>query len=175
MIRKICIVFAVVLAGSGVAAQTVTIRSGEHDTFTRLVMLLPDKAKWSIGESDQSLTLSVDLASLQFDTSQVFSRIPRTRLVNLNQSKPGEDLIFSLGCACSISSFLEASGYLVIDIKDAPKNQTAAPKPRRLALNSPANQQPYRFSSDKEVITSRNPSRLKCAHHKNHTKCSCHW
>lgn len=152
MIRATCLIAAAALAGSGAMAQTVAVRSGEHENFTRLVMLLPDKAKWTIGESDQALRLSTDLETIQFDTSQVFSRIPRTRLVDLNQGNPGEDLVFSLGCACSISSFLEASGYLVIDIKDAPKRENVTPEPRRLASNTPANQQSYRFSSGEEPM-----------------------
>ena len=152
MIRKTCLIAAVILASSGAVAQTVTVRSGEHESFTRLVMLLPSKAKWSIDESNRAVTLSVDLASVQFDTSEVFNRIPRTRLVELNQNKPGEDLVFSLGCDCSISSFLETSGYLVIDIKDAPKSEKVTREPRRSALNAPANQQPYRFSFSEEPM-----------------------
>ncbi len=142
MIRGVCIILLVLAAGSGAMARTIAVRSGEHKDFTRLVMLLPPRAEWSIDETRRSLALTVALPSVQFDVSQVFNRIPRTRLVALRQNGPGSDLVFSLGCDCSVTSFTEKSGYLVIDIKDGKPR----PKPRFHRPGLASNQNSYRFS-----------------------------
>jgi len=42
-------------------AQTITVRSGEHDTFSRLVMLLPENANWTLEPNDRQATLLHEL------------------------------------------------------------------------------------------------------------------
>ena len=60
------------------AAQTVEVRSGEHDTFTRLVFYLPDGVTGSLESGGEDPVVRLSRAGLRFDTGGVFARIPRT-------------------------------------------------------------------------------------------------
>jgi len=154
MIRLLSLIVAILFGYLPAAAEIVVVRSGEHSGFTRIAMQLPSKVSWSFNQSSRSLALKVDDPSVQFDVSGVFDRIPRGRLVALTQDSPGSELIFSLGCSCSFTSFLDGPGFLVIDLKD----EFETPATRRRTLVSPNNQNPYRFSlpvNPQHVIPSR--------------------
>jgi len=137
MWRAIAPAFIAALASTA-GAQTVVTRSGEHDSFSRLVMRLPDGVAWSLNQSGQSASLSVDAPAIVFDTSSVFNLIPRTRLQAVTQAGPGQPLQLQLGCECEISTFIEDDGFLVVDIRDgeggAPRQLTGATLPTSLPL-----------------------------------------
>lgn len=109
-------------------ADPLRVRSGEHGDFTRLVVSLPDGAGWSVETGGSGASLRVDLPGVQYDTSEVFDRIPRTRLTSLVQSEPGAPLRLEFGCSCEARAFAEAGALLVIDISDDP-----AARPARFA------------------------------------------
>lgn len=115
-ILLLCILLFV--AASGLQAQTVVVRSGEHETFTRLVMKLKDGVDWSITRSNQLARVDIDQPDIQFDTAAVFQRIPRKRLLALKQRENGAPLELSLNCNCKVESFAQPGNYLVIDIHD---------------------------------------------------------
>ena len=143
MIRLLASIFSLWAIGTAAFAQTSLIRSGAHDGFTRLVLSLPENADWSINRSKRSFSLKVDVASIQFDSSRVFDRIARSRLVAISQDRPGSELVFSLACACSVSSFVDTPGFLVIDIRD----EISTPDVRPQTFGLPIRQGVYRFSS----------------------------
>lgn len=146
MIRWLASIVALMLAALPSLAQTVTLRSGEHATFTRFVIRLPQGADWRINRSDRSADLTVDIADILFDTSGVFSRIPRKRVSDVRQRNAGAPLTFDLACACTISTFIEDRALLVIDFRDA--EDTAASAPRQAALTGMRPvmaESPYRF------------------------------
>ncbi|MFW8593765.1 hypothetical protein [Cribrihabitans neustonicus] len=130
--RALAIAAALAVAGP-VQAQTIVARSGEHGSFSRLVMRLPDGADWSLTQSGRTATLNLDAPAAVFDTSRVFNLIPRTRLQALEQAAPGQPLRMQLGCECDLRSFVQRDGYLVIDIRDGkngPEREPAEPEPR---------------------------------------------
>lgn len=135
--------FLAAVLGGGAAAEVLVVRSGEHDGFTRLVIRLPDKVDWKITETTQEFSLSLSLPDVQFDVSQVFDRIPKDRLVSLEQMRSGTALIFSLGCHCIVQSFTEPTGFLIIDIKDSEEEG----EPSGQKVKFPVNQVKYRFPS----------------------------
>ncbi len=141
MIRFFLTLFAILATVGPAGAQTVVVRSGEHEDFSRLVLQIPAEAAWHFERSERRIILNVDSPGIQFDIDQVFERIPRKRLTGLAQASPGSGLVFELGCECTVSDFVQPPGYLVIDIKDPDKNQIAA----RPALVLPVNQTPYRL------------------------------
>ncbi|UWQ37365.1 hypothetical protein K3552_18175 [Leisingera aquaemixtae] len=112
---------AVVLTAGTVQAQTIVTRSGEHKGFTRLVMRLPNGADWSLTQSGNTATVNIDAPEAVFDTSRVFNLIPRTRLQSLEQNGPGQPLRLQLGCECTVTSYVQENGYLVVDIRDGGK------------------------------------------------------
>jgi len=144
MTRLLSFIIAALIVGIPAVAQTIIVRSGEHEGFTRLALKMPEKVKWSIDASGRSLFLRTDLSSIDFDISYVFDRISRDRLVDLAQDGPGLDLVFSLGCDCSVSSFVDSTGLLAIDIKD----NIGKSAHQRQTYGLPINQTPYRFSGN---------------------------
>ncbi len=123
------------------AAEVVTVSSGEHPGFSRLVMKLPPGAGWDIRREGRSVRVSVSARDVVFDVDSVFKRIPRKRLLSVRAESDRADLALALGCDCRVRTFVEGGNFLVIDITDEP-----APKPRRFYGQVPANAGPYRFS-----------------------------
>jgi hypothetical protein len=107
------------------SADPVTIRSGEHETFSRLVISIGHNTDWSIDPSDDGYVLKLDGRSDGFDTSQVFERIHRDRLIDVRQVAPNA-LSFLVECHCELDSFLWQPGSLVVDIIDSPDPVPAA-------------------------------------------------
>lgn len=134
-------VVALSLAGMPAFSQSAIIRSGEHANFTRLVVPLPKGTVWEILESKRFFSLKYEVPEVAFDLSQVFARIPRKRLTAVFQDGPGSDLEFQLACDCSVSSFVDTPGFVVIDIGD----EEVSTEQRKQALRIPKNQNPYRF------------------------------
>ena len=133
MIWRALATAAVLLTAGTVQAQTVVTRSGEHKGFTRLVMRLPNGADWSLTQSGYTATINIDAPEVVFDTSRVFNLIPRTRLHSLGQNGPGQPLRLQLGCECTVTSYVQEDGYLVVDIRDGGK---PAPQPQYTTASS---------------------------------------
>ncbi|AKS47794.1 hypothetical protein SAMN05444287_2549 [Octadecabacter temperatus] len=122
MIRLVALLaFLPILA----SADPVTIRSGEHETFSRLVISIGHNTDWSIDPSDDGYVLKLDGRSDGFDTSQVFERIHRDRLIDVRQVAPNALSLF-VECHCELDSFLWQPGRLVVDIIDSPDPVPAA-------------------------------------------------
>jgi hypothetical protein len=103
-------------------AQSITVQSGEHADFTRLVLEIgPDRA-WEITGEPERPEIRFDPPVAEFDVSQVFSVIPRTRLSGL-QTDGG--LVLDLACACPVTASRFRNRYLVLDIADGPVLPTA--------------------------------------------------
>ncbi len=140
MTKLLSVFLALAFHASVSTAETIFVRSGEHQTFTRLVMKLPRRAEWSVSVNDGSADLVIGLPEVAYDTRQVFSRIPRTRLTGLSQTGKGQPLVMELGCDCEIESFTQSGTYLVVDIKDGTA-KSEQQDIRRLPLTKTA----YRF------------------------------
>ena len=74
-------------------AEPVVLRSGEHDGFSRLVLPIGEATAWSLKQSGRRATLTLNRPRIEFDTSRVFDRIPRKRLVALGQDGPAGALV----------------------------------------------------------------------------------
>ncbi|MCT4555027.1 MAG: hypothetical protein N4A53_10100 [Pelagimonas sp.] len=114
--------FLLALFPAALHAQQVLVRSGEHDSFTRLVFDLPQGVNWSISDSENLGTFLVELDdnTLRFNAREVFDRIGRDRVLSLLASPQEAILEVSMNCLCEYNSFLLGERMLVIDIKDGP-------------------------------------------------------
>ncbi|WP_193748256.1 hypothetical protein [Leisingera sp. ANG-M1] len=149
MIWRALATAAAILTAGAVSAQTIVTRSGEHNGFTRLVMRLPGGADWSLTQSGKSATVNIDAPDVEFDTSRVFNLIPRTRLQSLGQNGPGQPLRLQLGCECTVTSYVQEDGYLVVDIRDGglpPSENQYSVGSSVLPLTPPSSQSGYRFN-----------------------------
>ncbi|MBK5928554.1 hypothetical protein [Rhodobaculum claviforme] len=112
---------AVVLAGPA-AAETLTMRSGEHRGFTRLTLPVPPEGGWVLGRVGDGYGLRLTGAGASVDTSAVFTRIRRDRLAEVRMTETGVDLV--LGCDCHAVAF-EERGLIVVDLRDGPPPEGA--------------------------------------------------
>lgn len=107
-------------------ANTVTVVSGEHDTFSRLVLRLPAEADWQLGRTDTGYALSIGLDDLRYDVSKVFDLIPRDRLSGIFSDPATGDLQLRVPCACHAMPFSLDAQTLVIDLRDGPAPTTSS-------------------------------------------------
>lgn len=107
------------LSCQAVAAATVTVRSGEHDGFTRLVLQLPREVTWSLERTEAGYMLATGGSEIEFDASKAFEYITRHRIASL-QPKGTGDLSIALACECHAVTSETPAGLLVIDVTDGP-------------------------------------------------------
>ncbi|WP_299818255.1 hypothetical protein [uncultured Jannaschia sp.] len=117
------------------AAESVRVRSGEHATFSRLVFPSEEALEWTVerpwaGEARIAFMPSPDL-----DLTDVFARIPRTRLRGMTAGTGA--VVLDLGCDCPVEVSQIGSGHIVIDVLDG------EPLPERPAPVAVANALPF--------------------------------
>jgi hypothetical protein len=116
MTRFALIASALIAAATGAAARDVTVRSGEHDGYTRLVVQVPPDTGWVLKQTKNGALLNVALEDVAFQTGAVFQRLTQNRLAALSQTKPGAPLEMEFGCNCVASAFLFRDTMIVVDI-----------------------------------------------------------
>ncbi|WP_071798092.1 hypothetical protein [Natronohydrobacter thiooxidans] len=132
VLRWLFLLCAIVLTGAAADAQitTVPVRAGEHAQFTRLVIRMPQDNGWRVTAEGRVAHLIVDGPELQFDLTQTFSKIPRTRLRAMRVTADG--LAFDLACDCALRANEDIPQFLVIDIlgqAEPPGDSLAIPRP----------------------------------------------
>jgi hypothetical protein len=109
------------LVSSGLAmAQTVSVKSGDHPGFTRLVLELPKAADWQMGRTVEGYELRIADNSLRFDVTGVFKGIGRNRLAAIWRDPKTGGLRLGIACACHALPFEFRAGIIVIDLRDGP-------------------------------------------------------
>lgn len=116
------------------AQQRILVRSGDHKDYSRLVFPLAQDRAWELRTSGRRVTLSLSDTSIEFDTSTVFDRIARTRIIDIKSENVGNDVFvrLSLGCSCSASAKVEGTN-LIIDVAE----KTAGKTPSTQASTAP--------------------------------------
>jgi hypothetical protein len=141
--RPIALVPVLVALATGAAqAQSIEVLTGEHGAFTRLALVLPPAADWSIEEDTGDHTLRIDRAGLVLDVSRAFTRIDRSRIAALESIGDGGALRIRLACDCPLAAYEDPPGILVIDVRDGPPrtvppSEFAAPEPPVAPLRNP--------------------------------------
>ncbi|MEL6958415.1 MAG: hypothetical protein AAGL89_05615 [Pseudomonadota bacterium] len=97
-------------------AQPLEIRSGEHETFSRLVIEIPVDRAWQVTPTDGGAQLEIADNTDGFELSGVFDRIPRDRLNDIRNDDGVLSLAFD--CTCYVDSFLWRPDRLVLDLVD---------------------------------------------------------
>ena len=116
MIRA-ALLTSVLIAVAGVAcAQDVTVRSGEHDGYTRLVVKVPPDTDWILKQTKNGARLNVALEGVKFQTDSVFQRLTQNRLSAISQSNADDALLMEFGCDCAATAFLYRDTMIVVDI-----------------------------------------------------------
>ncbi|MFQ6550785.1 hypothetical protein AAD018_000400 [Aestuariibius insulae] len=118
------ILLCYVLSAFPAVGQTISVRSGEHETFTRLVFDRPLSTEWELEKSDLGYSLRFDPPA-EINLRGLFELIPRDRIRDVRPGEnPGEvDLV--LNCACPIEARLYRDRYLIVDTFDPAEGKTA--------------------------------------------------
>ncbi len=122
-------VLLVVLAGLAAvpaAAQTVRVKSGEHEDFSRLVFYFPERPDYELVETDGGYELRAG-ADYAYDTSDVFRLIPRDRVAGLGMVDGA--LRIELACNCPAEVVDYAPRILVLDVRDPQRTDPEAAAP----------------------------------------------
>ncbi len=117
-LRILAIAFAL-LAGTGAFAETLRLRSGEHDGFSRIVITGGPSSGWTLRRGTEGYVFRSGRAGENYNLAGVFDLIPRDRIADLRHRADGAlDII--LGCDCHATAFATGSGAIAIDIADGP-------------------------------------------------------
>lgn len=124
MIRWLAVLLLVV-APLAASAQPVAIQTGEHATFSRVVLTIPPGADWRLGRNETGYVLRLPVTD-GYDTSRFYDLIPRTRISDIAQDRQNGILFLQVSCPCNADAFLYRPNLLVIDIRDgAPSAESA--------------------------------------------------
>jgi hypothetical protein len=116
MMRLLLFVILIILPVH-LRAETISVVSGEHADFSRLVFQYPDEENWTISRFDDGYILDTASDLYTYNVTMVFDFIPRTRILKLENVPDGTLKIFTQE-GFHLDAFDLRSGRLVIDIKD---------------------------------------------------------
>lgn len=127
--KKAFVILLALVAQSLAAQQVVPIQSGEHETFSRLVLRIDPEVDWEVDTARGSATIRFPNQSLSFSTDRIFDLIPRDRIVAVTEERTeeGSALTLSLNCACEVQSFAFKGQNIVFDVVDGPPLSAIAP------------------------------------------------
>ncbi len=108
-----CACFLIATAAMG---QPISLLSGEHPSFSRIVLVSRTPFEWRLQEEGLVVRVSVPGREIALDTAALFWRIPRTR-VSAARLEQG-DLVFEKACPCPVNAFVDRPGVLVLDFHD---------------------------------------------------------
>lgn len=114
-------------------ANPMTVRSGDHPSFTRITIAPVPVMDWDLSRTGSSYILRISNPGSRFDLSQAFARISRSRLSAITAA--GDTLRLELACACDVDVFRAGAQLLAVDIRDSEEMPTA-PSPN-LQLEGP--------------------------------------
>lgn len=119
------IIWILVLFPMVTTAQQVPVQTGEHSSFTRVVVTIPSGAQWRLGRNDNGYLLRLtDIEG--YDLRRFFDLIPRNRILEASEGGSVGELQLDVDCTCYADAFLEGASFLVIDIRDGIAPQSAA-------------------------------------------------
>ena len=127
---SLAIIAATWSTGWAQSGAPVTVRSGEHASFSRLVFELGETTEWGLGRIDDGYTLTFGAELDGLDLSGVYRLIPKTRLTSIAIAD-GADNTVALGVADDhhVTVLEIAPGRLVVDVVVGPPPQITAVLP----------------------------------------------
>ncbi|MGD9917151.1 MAG: hypothetical protein AB7U46_03975 [Paenirhodobacter sp.] len=106
-------------------AQQISVKSGEHADFSRLVFMFPRGTAWNLEPVDGGLRLTTPGKSFRYDVSQVFRLIPRDRVNAITPDFADSAVMIATPPNVRPQTFQLQNGALVLDLRDG-TGETAA-------------------------------------------------
>ncbi len=104
-------------------ADAVRITSGEHATFSRIVIYFQESVTWRFGRSENGYVFEYDGPSIAFQAEEVFRFIPRRRVLDLEVNSAQNRISLIVSCECTADAFELRDGQIVLDFKDGSPNE----------------------------------------------------
>lgn len=115
--------------GQAMFAAPVILRSGEHGTFTRLVLYLDPDQRWQVSQSGLTTRIHILGLTEDIDINGAFSRISRERLTDISLEDGA--VLVATRCICAFESreapLNATTTLLILDFFDTPR--PSAPRP----------------------------------------------
>ncbi len=118
--RAFLTMFLLVLGTGSVWAQQLTVRSGEHGEFSRLVIPFPQGTRWTVSQDAAGVTLAPGGGAFRYDLTEVFRFIPKSRITAIRSQVGTSDLVVETTGVVHTKTFQLANGAVVLDIVDGP-------------------------------------------------------
>ena len=115
-----CLFLLLLFLAAPAQAQTVSVKSGEHGAFTRLVLTFPAPVDWVLGRTSGGYGLQVTGPFVPYDLSSIYELITKDRLRSVWVDPANGNLLLGVDCPCHAIPFEFETNILVIDIKDGP-------------------------------------------------------
>lgn len=132
------ILIALCLIVSPAWAEQVTVRSGDHETFSRLVFDLPPDVRWDVIQDEDHVQIALDQKDIQFNLDNIFYFIPRTRILDVKEEAEGSSVRIKIASGTSANYFSLEDGSLVLDVGTGFEKTGRHAKPSlKLGLNRP--------------------------------------
>lgn len=116
MTRGVLFAAWLLLAATGSLAQTVSVRSADHDGFSRIVLHLPGRLSWHWEDGPEGKTLKVGDKGMKFDISGIHDRMSSDRVISVVPVADPPGLRFALACDCVVATSWHGTAMLVVDI-----------------------------------------------------------
>lgn len=114
------LLIALLFWASAAQSQSVSVKSGEHGAFTRLVLTYPKPVDWVLGRRANGYGVQIKGNSDPYDFSSVYQLITKDRLRSIWVDPTTGELQMGIDCYCHAIPFELDPRTLVIDIKDGP-------------------------------------------------------
>jgi len=106
-------------------ADAVRITSGEHATFSRIVIYFQEPVIWRFGRSEKGYVFEYDGPFTTFQAEEVFRFIPRRRLLDLEIDSTQNQIKLMTECECNADAFELRDGQIVLDFKDGAPDENS--------------------------------------------------
>lgn len=116
--------FLCAMSGSALA-EDISVRSGEHANFSRLVLTFESPPDWQLGRDENGYILRFPNKDASFNLASIFDRMPKSRIENV-AAQSAESLAISVACICYAKAFMFRPNVLVVDIITGDPPKTAA-------------------------------------------------
>lgn len=155
IIRVLLSVFLFGLPAAATAAETLSIRAGEHGDYSRLVIADAPEG-WRIATSDRKIEITFPSKDYAFELSDIIDKRKAHRVLNARviDAQESRALVLSLTCDCPVRTSKGDDDSIVIDIfNDAP----AAP------VSDATNQPDQTVSNEARQNATATPESIKAA------------
>ena len=140
--RAFFLVVSLLMFGANMTlAATVKIRSGEHETFTRMVFYFPKVVQWSVETNDSTAILKLEAKNITFDTSLAFEKIGRNRLLDLVPGQEAGSIQLNMACNCAVTASEHGPTIIVVDLSDPLPIDVMADTPAAMPASDPPERQ----------------------------------